>query len=205
MDAVTPLSRARRRPRVFVVVLATVPLAGGHLERLADLRFRAGWLVLVAFGVQVLIVVVVPDGPPALSRAVHVGTYALAGLFVWLNRDLPGLRLIALGGALNFAAILANGGVMPASREAVAAAGLRLEDAFENSAPLAEPRLLALGDVFATPAFLPVDNVYSVGDLLIALGAFLLLHRTCGSRLPRVGRMRPYRASGSSGTGASPE
>jgi hypothetical protein len=44
-------------------------------------------------------------------------------------------------------------------------------------------RLQFLGDVFATPRSWPMANVYSVGDLLIVLGVFVLLHRVSGSRL----------------------
>ncbi len=117
---------------------------------------------------------------------------------------------MGLGGGLNFAAIAANDGVMPASPEAVEAAGLDLGDAFENSLPVTDPNLLFLGDVFATPGFLPVDNVYAVGDVLIALGALVCLHHACASRpavalAARLRRGRAYRASGSSGTGVSPE
>lgn len=70
-------------------------------------------------------------------------------------------------------------------------------------------RLQFLGDIWATPSFLPVSNVFSVGDVVITLGVWVGLHRICGSRLVPA-RMRrpfpaPYRASGSSGTGVSPE
>jgi hypothetical protein len=55
-----------------------------------------------------------------------------------------------------------------------------------------DPKLAFLGDAIATPGSLPVSNVYSVGDVLILLGAFLLLHFVCGSRLvPRRWAPRP--------------
>ena len=60
---------------------------------------------------------------------------------------------------------------MPASARAVAAAGLRrAEDGFVNCGVLADPRLPWLGDVFASPSWLPLRNVYSVGDLLLLAG-----------------------------------
>lgn len=195
---------------VLAVAVATVPLAGGHLMRLADVQFRAPWLVIVAIGVQILIISVVPDLAPSAFRAIHLLTYGLAAAFVVVNRRLPGLIIVGIGGALNLLAIGANGGVMPASAEATRAAGLTLEPGeFENSAPVDGARLQFLGDIWATPSFLPVDNVFSVGDVVITLGVFVGLHRICGSRLvPRRARrpsLAPYRASGSSGTGVSPE
>ena len=48
---------------------------------------------------------------------------------------------------------------------------------------LVEPRLAFLGDVFSLPASWPLSNVFSVGDILIALGIVWALHRICRSRL----------------------
>jgi hypothetical protein len=94
------------------------------------------------------------------------------------------MALVALGAALNLLAITANGGVMPASAEALAAAGLpAAEPGFESSAALADPRLAFLGDVFAIPASWPLSNVFSVGDVCIGAGLTWGLHRICGSRL----------------------
>ena len=169
---------------ILLLIVASVPLAGGRLRRLGEVRLCLPGLALAALAIQIVIISVVPDGPEALYSAVHVGSYLLVGAFVVLNRRLPGLWLIALGGALNFIAIVANGGVMPASAAAVEAAGLA--DAgteFANSGPVADPKLLFLGDVFASPGFLPIRNVYSVGDVLLSLGAAVAMHRICRSRL----------------------
>ena len=180
----------------LLLCILTVPLAGGRLSRLADLEFRHSWLAVAALVVQVLIISVLPGGARGLSEEVHLASYLLLGAFLVVNRHIPGLLVIGVGGALNFAAILANGGVMPADPDAIAAAGIP-QDAteFANSAPADGAFLGFLGDVFHTPAWLPIHNVFSVGDLVIVAGAFLLLHRACGtslSRLPR--RLRPAEA-----------
>jgi hypothetical protein len=170
---------------VFLLCLATVPLARGRLGALADLRVRAGWLLVVAIAVQVLIVSVIPGaGSAATHNAAHVATYVLVGAFVIANRRIPWVWLIALGGALNFAAIAANGGVMPADPRAEAAAGLAAAPGeFVNSGVVADPHLAFLGDVFWVPSSWPVSNVFSVGDVLILVGALLAMHCLCGSRL----------------------
>jgi MFS family permease len=54
-----------------------------------------------------------------------------------------------------------------------------------NSGAVADPKLWFLGDVFALPAGFPMANVFSVGDVLIVVGAFILVHCVCGSRLAR--------------------
>jgi hypothetical protein len=100
------------------------------------------------------------------------------------NVHVPYLWLIAFGGLLNFVAIAANGGVMPADPSALAGAGLPVDPAtFSNSTAVTDPVLLPLGDVFAIPASWPVSNVYSIGDIVIVVGAFLAVHTIAESRL----------------------
>ncbi len=108
----------------LLLALATVPLRGGSLAGLADVRFCATWIAFLAIGMQIVIISVVPGGSADLHRGVHVATYRLIGIFVVANRHIPYLWLISLGGAANFAAILANGGVMPARAGALKAAGI---------------------------------------------------------------------------------
>jgi len=169
---------------LFLACLATVPLAGGRLGALADLRFRASWLLVAAIVAQVVIISLVPQGSPALHDAVHIATYLVVAAFVVVNRRIPWVWLIALGGALNFVAIVANGGVMPADPHALAMAGMVADPAeFTNSGAVAHAHLQFLGDVFWLPRSLPVRNVFSVGDVLILVGALLAMHCVCASRL----------------------
>jgi hypothetical protein len=59
---------------------------------------------------------------------------------------------------------------MPAAPDAVAALGMEASDGFSNSVVLADPALRPLTDIFALPAWVPFANVFSVGDVLIAVG-----------------------------------
>ena len=54
-----------------LLILATVPLAGGSLAALADVRLRGAWLVALALGVQVLITTVLPGMAEDLSL-IHI-------------------------------------------------------------------------------------------------------------------------------------
>jgi Family of unknown function (DUF5317) len=169
---------------VAVVVLSAlaVPLFGGRLGALVELRLRHVWAVYVALGLAVL-AIELPGLPDGLRSLLLVAAYPIGAVFLAANRRVPGMLLTALGAALNLLAIAANGGVMPASPAAMARAGLAEEPGFQNSAPLADPRLAFLGDVFAIPASWPLSNVFSVGDVFIAVGLAWGLHRVCGSRL----------------------
>jgi Family of unknown function (DUF5317) len=172
---------------LVAVVLASalaVPLLGGRLGALAEVRLRLPWALPAALAVQVL-ALDAPGVPGWLRRSLHVASYLVAGVFLVANRRLPGMALVGLGAAANLLVIAANGGVMPAAPAALAAAGMPADPPeFENSAALADPRLAFLGDVFAIPAGWPLANVFSVGDVLIAAGAVVAVHRICGSRPP---------------------
>ena len=180
---------------VFLFCLITVPLAGGRFGRLALVRARALWLLALGLGLQVVIISIVPGGATWLHSAVHLASYAFVAAFVVLNLGVPYLWLIALGGMLNLAAIAANDGVMPADPTALAAAGVATDpNTFSNSTAVAEPTLLVLGDIFWVPASWPVSNVFSIGDVVIVIGAFLALHTIAGSRLALRRFAAPARA-----------
>ena len=83
---------------------------------------------------------------------------------------IPGMPLLAIGAISNLAVIVANGGFMPTTAQALAATGHPVIVGYSNSAILEHPRLGFLTDVFALPAWLPMANVFSIGDLLIGTG-----------------------------------
>ena len=170
---------------IFLLCLASVPLAGGRLGALAEMELRATWLVLAGLGAQILVISVFPDGAGVLHTGVHLASYACIAAFVAANwTRVPFVWLIALGGALNLVAIAANGGVMPADPDALAAAGIVTpEGEFSNSTAVSDPKLLFLGDVLYLPSSWPVHNVFSVGDVLILAGALLAMHCICASRI----------------------
>lgn len=183
----------------LLVCIATVPIAGGRLGHLADLRLRHRWTLAAAFGLQLTIVYVIPDWPRALLESGHMVSYGFAAWFLWANRRVPGLMIIALGGISNFVAIAANGGVMPASRSALAMAGLEDEPGqFASSVSVGHAKLQFLGDIFAVPASWPVHNVFSVGDVCIVVGAFVLMHKLGRSALfrPRTGDFKALARNG---------
>src|SRR4051812_13602172 len=148
----------------FLLLLVTVPVAGGRLSRLEEVRIRGLWLVAIAFVIQVLLVTVFPSGHPTLHRVGHIATYGLAAACILRNLDLRFVWVVAVGGLLNFIAIAANAGVMPASRRALDTAGLPVSSDFANSNLVRHPHVGFLGDVFAIPAGWPGANVFSVGD-----------------------------------------
>jgi Family of unknown function (DUF5317) len=145
-------------------------LLRGSLEGLSNLQFRWPWLAVGGLIVQ--IVLFTKDGFDAagsLAGPIYVLSTLAVFVAVLRNLALPGLPIVALGALANLAAIAANGGSMPADPGALALAGLDPRS-HTNSVVLASPALQPLTDIFAVPAWVPFANVFSVGDVLIALG-----------------------------------
>jgi len=166
-------------------------LRGGQLHNLGHLRLRGSWIPLVMFALQ-LVVVIFPMGRGAawfrLGPWVTVATYALLMAFLMANRRLPGLRLVLLGAALNLAVILANGGYMPVTREALERSGHLdlIIDHGEKAYVLgskdivlseAETHLKLLSDVVGIPETFPTSATFSLGDVFIMAGAAWLAYR----------------------------
>jgi Family of unknown function (DUF5317) len=161
---------------ICVAALLAVVGTGGRLKRLAQIPFQHAWLLWIALAVQIVIMSIIPESRPALLSGAHVATYLAAGAFLLINRRLPGGWLIGAGGALNGLVITINGGTLPASATALQQSGLHVgSDEFNNSAVLSHPHLPMLGDVFATPSWLPGSNVFSIGDVAVWLGVIWFL------------------------------
>ena len=153
-------------------------VAGGRLADIQYLRLAQPWLVLVALALQLVVfspLAVHLDTP--IVAGLHLLSYAFLLAFALLNRHNLGVLITAAGIACNALVIALNGGYMPATHSALSAASkLYNGDTFGNSR-LADhgTRLLFLGDVMAVPHALPLANVFSMGDVLVALGVATLL------------------------------
>lgn len=152
----------------LVVGLLLAWLLRGRLSRLVELELRFAPLVLAALAVQGVIFSRLGNGiPDEVVVVLHLGSYGALAAFGLANRHVRALIPILLGMILNGIAIAANGGRMPASGEALSAAGVGPEG---SNVTDATRHLGFLGDVFALPRALPLANVFSIGDVLIALG-----------------------------------
>ncbi|HLO36017.1 MAG TPA: DUF5317 family protein [Candidatus Deferrimicrobium sp.] len=163
----------------IVAGLALGLVLGGRWQALADIRFRWAPLILVGFLAQVVLFSeFVSERVGAAGPALYVVSTLAVGAAVVRNARLPGMPLIILGAVSNVAAILANGGFMPAAPGALASLGKTAPTIYSNSAIVAQPALELLTDRFALPRWLPLANVFSVGDVLIGVGLLALLVAT---------------------------
>lgn len=151
-------------------------LLGGRMDGLLQLRFR--WAALAVGGLLVQIVLFTPFGDRiagGLAPAIYVASTAVVFVAVLRNLRMPGMAIVAGGALSNLLAITSNGGAMPADPGALALAGFSGPGEHTNSVVLAEPAFRPLTDIFALPAWVPMANVFSVGDVLIGLGVAIAI------------------------------
>jgi hypothetical protein len=177
------------------VILLTAVAAGilaGWLRarwrrrRLKSLSLSFIWLAILAFLPQLFAFQLFTGKyfTQFWASVALVSSQALLLIFAWYNRKEPGFWALGLGLLLNLGVIVLNGGLMPISPETIAhyypdlplsrwVVGSRLGMTKDIILAAAQTRLWWLSDRFTLPVWVPYQVAFSLGDLLIALGAFL--------------------------------
>jgi hypothetical protein len=190
----------------LVLGVASGFVRGGRLTNLTNLRIRFGWVIFIALLLQIVAFSsFFQQSFSSLVAPVYILSEVALLAVLGLNIKVDGLELFFFGVLMNLAAIVANGGFMPVESGAMLMAG-RAEDVealkvlahSSNSVLLTETtRLPFLADIFAVPASLPLANVFSLGDVFLALGVFvavrqgMLLKATSLSPAPSEAEARP--------------
>ena len=188
-----PGARERRHDgRVFILYAVIAGLviglvSGGSITRLGELKLAWAPVIVLGMAGQVLLFSTpVGDALGPAAPAAYVASNLAVLAAVWRNISIPGLPLILLGGASNLIAIVANGGFMPVSADALVAIGRAPREGYTNNR-LADGVMLApLTDLFAMPAWVPMANIFSIGDVLIGVGAAIAVVAAMHGRGPRV-------------------
>jgi hypothetical protein len=173
---------------VLLAVLAGLA-RGGKWAGFKTFRFKKPWLVVVAVSLQLIIFNPVWGKYMAAGRVTnlfYISSVLILFAFILININVYGLSVLGLGILSNSVAIIANGGNMPSSPEALknilpaeSISQLYSGTAYNNIVMITEStRFKFLCDIF----YVPNINVYSIGDMAIAVGAFItvqqiMLHR----------------------------
>jgi len=175
----------------IVVSIVAALLRGGRFTRLVSFPLRWGLLAVAAFAIQALFIYQSPVrksvGVWGWQEVLFMVSHLLLLAVVWANRHLPGVKWIGLGLLLNLIVMVANGGWMPVTPEAVVKAGhTGLVSSLEpgtrvysskNIILLAEQtKLRFLSDIFVLAKPFPIPTIFSLGDVFVAAGVFLLIH-----------------------------
>ncbi len=180
---------------VLIGALIAGRVRGGSIRNLALLRLPQTRLIMLAGVLAVLGAFGGTLGLPARACYVvsTVMSAALICVFVYVNRHVAGMPLVALGFALNALVIVANG-AMPVSQDAADFAQVSTDAAADGTdarhelltdrtvlSPLADVIPVRLPSPFAWGS-----NVVSAGDVVLAAGIGLLV--MAGMRRPGAGR-----------------
>ena len=158
------------------------------LSRIASIPLRSAWLVLLALALQLPLLRAAPASIQDLrvQQALFLLSYPLLLVFVWRSRRLGAILIVGLGIACNLVVVVANGGWMPISPEALTRINpgsvveqWPTETHYNHSKDIIlarkDTRLRALSDALIAPPPFPWPTAFSVGDLVIAIGVVFLL------------------------------
>lgn len=173
-------------PVVLAFVLALV--RGGSLLNIATVPMRGAVLIFSGLALQVVVYLPGLRTAPLVVRwgaslyEVALALLLLAALLNW--RLGVGLRLATVGLALNILVVVVNGGSMPTNLQAQQQVAGRARAAeIQNTAHYANARaatpqsaLVELSDIIPIPLPGGHGNVYSLGDVLLALGGALVIY-----------------------------
>ncbi len=192
---------------ILVLLVASIILAllrGGSLGNLTALKLRWRGIIILGFLIQVLIFSPLwqdKDETKLLTPLAYLISLGLLLLALAANYRISGIKLITFGFILNFIAIAANGGYMPAAPAALQIAGLPVlqpGQVANNSIGMSiDTRLFFLTDIFSIPKGFSFPNVFSLGDVLIAIGMLYFVQKTLvvSSRQPPAGTLQANRST----------
>lgn len=161
-------------------------LLKGKVVNLANLEFKALPLLIISFLFRFLVYrefFLASSLAPRFGSLLQNFSNFLILIFLFLNLDQPGLKLIFAGALSNSLAIFLNGGRMPASLQALKLVQhedviLRINqyDWYPSSLLDHQTRVRFLCDVipFSFPLKI-LEAAISIGDILILTGFFILI------------------------------
>ena len=173
-------------------------LRGGKLTGLSNLTFRGLWLIIIAFSLQAVVSFTgtkqVHLGPTWFVPSLHILSYLFLIGFTLANLRWSGFKVVTLGILLNFLVIAFNHGQMPvdATFLDLQQKQMLITGLGTHGLLTAKSTLIWLADRFFiwAPGWegALINQVFSIGDVLIDLGVFLLI-------IDRMGRTGTYRYS----------
>ncbi len=171
----------------FGASLVVGKLRGGKFSNIASEEIKYWGLIVSSFLLESATVFFAGRGWGFVKSNIlyiHSLSYILLLIGLGFNYKKFSFRIMGLGVILNFIVILANGGQMPVSLEALETLGMTrnislISEGSDIVHSILSPtvRLRYLADImpFGRKGFLP--SVISIGDILMSIGAFVYIQR----------------------------
>ncbi len=170
-------------------------LRGGSFSNMKDASIEKWYLFVSAFAIEFAAVFMASKGIAFFSENilyVHCLSYLLLFIGIFFNRSTLAFKIVFVGVFLNFLVIVANGGQMPVSGEAMTSIGL-----IDNMYAIRDGKIIThalidnhtvfkyLGDVFVLDKPYPRPKIFSIGDVLLALGIFIYIQEIMIKKLKK--------------------
>lgn len=156
----------------------------GRMNNFLEMKFKAWGLIVLAFlcflAPYVINLAHIPfESPQIFTFAASVITLIIA----LINISKPGMKIFLIGGLLNIVIMALNHFMMPVNLEAMSQAGLQSlvdsirEGSVMNYIGLDGAQFLSpfLGKVIILPEWYPLNQLISVGDIIMSVGIMLLV------------------------------
>jgi len=187
--------------RMRFVLTALIPESWSCDTGKAAFDLRRGWLVLLAFAIQLAVLRPITD-PSALGvkRVILAVMAVMLLLAILANLRWWAFRIFAVGFVLNTLAMAANGGLMPVTLEN----HLRVADVSHQTLspgqtpPQSKNILLAPSDIrlsFLSDIIylsIPRPKIYSLGDLVLKVGLVIFLGEVAVRAIRSRRRLRSF-------------
>lgn len=158
-------------------------LRGGSFSNMKDATLDKWYFFVLGFMVEFSAVYMASKGVGFFRDnilMVHFLSYFLLFVGIYFNRSSLAFRVVFIGVFLNFLVIMANGGQMPVSGDAMVGIGL-----MDNMINIRDGKIIThmlmdsqtkfryLGDILILPEPYPRPKIFSIGDIFMALGIFI--------------------------------
>ncbi len=172
---------------VFIVSIVITLLAGHKLSNFKNLKLKWIELFILGFLIQLTIVWLSFKNVAFVEKYhfwLHILSFALLFIGIVKNINVPGFKWMGIGIFLNFLVIVANNGQMPVSGIGLEKVGLGSYKAILQSGKYLThtlidkgTRLSFLADRFYIPHPYPRPTLFSIGDIFIGIGLFILIFK----------------------------
>lgn len=175
--------------------LAVGKIRGGSFSNIKDANLEKWYLFVSAFLVEFAAVYLASKGIVFFSDNIifiHGLSYMLLFTGIYFNRSSLAFRIVFVGVLLNFIVIMANGGQMPVSGEAMVGIGL-----IDNMADIRDGKIIThtlinsntalkyLGDILVLGKPYPRPKIFSIGDVIMAFGIFIYIQEIMKKKIKR--------------------
>ncbi len=160
-------------------------LRRGKFENLGKFMFKSSFLLVLSLILQIGTSILISIGNQIAIQnkmILYIVSYIMLFIVLFLNLGRQSVWLILTGAIANFAAIVLNGGSMPIDVKLIQKMGF--ENMYQSFKMGALPNYINIGEaysftaylgkIFTTPAFYPLKQVFTPGDILISLGLLIL-------------------------------